>query len=168
MRMRRRPELARTTTLAAVATAATILLLAGTVQGAGESAARGAARAWYSVFGERPKTAFGRRMIVVLSSPSVAERAAGLSRKPTAAEQRQWVADIQGTQQSLVAGLRERGVVVRPELMFTRVLNGFSARLDARALAELQRNPLVVGIYPVRTVYPAEIQTSHGPVPVPS
>jgi minor extracellular serine protease Vpr len=163
MRMRRRPELARTTSLAAVAAAATILLLAGTVQGAGESVARVAARAWYSIFGERPAPTFGHRMIVVLSSPSVAERAAGLARKPTAAEQREWVADIEGTQQSVLAALRLRGADIHRELTFTRVLDGFSARLDARALAELQRNPLVVGVYPVRAVYPAEAQTTLRP-----
>lgn len=39
----------RMRTLAAVAVAATLLLLAGTVQAAGESVAGAAARAWYSV-----------------------------------------------------------------------------------------------------------------------
>jgi subtilisin family serine protease len=163
MRMRRRPELARTTTLAAVAAAATVFLLAGTVQGAGESVVRAGARAWHSVFPDRPKTALGKRMIVLLSSPSVAERAAASSRRPTAAEEQQWVADIEGVRKGLLEGLAARGIEVRPELVYTRVLNGFSAVLDARAIAELQRNPVVLGLYPVRAVYPAEVRRSTGP-----
>jgi minor extracellular serine protease Vpr len=161
--MRRRPELARTTTMAAVAAVAMLLLLAGTVQGAGESAVRAAARAWHSVFPDRPKAAPGKRMIVVLSSPSVAERAAASPTPPTAAEEAQWVADIEGLQQGLLAGLRQRGVAIRPEHVFTHVLNGFSAVLDARAVSELERTPVVVGLYPVRAVYPAEVRTSGGP-----
>jgi subtilisin family serine protease len=161
--MRRRPELARTMILAAVAAVATALLLAGTVQGASETAARAAARAWHSVFPDRPKTAAGERVIVILSSPSVAERAAAASKRPSAADEKQWVADIEALQQSLLAALRDRGVDIQPDFRFTHVLDGFSARLDGRAVAELERNPLVVGIYPARAVYPAEVRTSGGP-----
>jgi subtilisin family serine protease len=161
--MRRRPELARTTTLAAVAAVATVLLLAGTVQGAGESVVHAASRAWHSVFNDRPRTANGERMIVVLASPSVGERVAASSNPPSGAEERQWAADIEGLQSTLVAGLGERGVDIHRELVFTRVLDGFSAVLDPRAVAELERNPLVVGIYPVRTVYPAETASKDGP-----
>jgi subtilisin family serine protease len=163
MRMRRRPRLARTTTLAAVAAVASGLLLAGTVQGAGESAARAAARAWHSVFPDHPKTAAGKRLIVVLASPSVAERAAVASAPPSAVEEKQWTADIRAMQASFLAALRERGVHVKPELVFTHVLNGFSASLDGRAVAELERNPLVVGVYPVRALYPAEVRSAGGP-----
>jgi hypothetical protein len=163
MRTRRRPELARATTLAAVAAVATGLLLAGSVQGAGESAARVASRAWHSVFGDRPKATAGDRMIVLLASPSVGERTAASSKPPTAGEERRWAAEIEGVQSSLLAALRARGVVIHRDFVFTRVLDGFSAVLDARAVSELERNPLVVGIYPVRTVYPAETAPSGGP-----
>jgi subtilisin family serine protease len=161
--MRRRPELARTMILAAVAAVATALLLAGTVQGASETAARAAARAWHSVFPDRLKTETGERGIVILASPSVAERVAAASKRPSAADEKQWVADIQAMQQSVLVALRDRGVDVQPDFRFTHVLNGFSARLDGRAVAELERNPLVVGIYPVRAVYPAEVRTGGGP-----
>jgi minor extracellular serine protease Vpr len=153
----------RMRTLAAVAVAATLLLLAGTVQAAGESVAGAAARAWYSVFPDRPKASFGERMIVVLSSPSVAERVAASSRKPTAEEERKWVADLEGLRESILSGLAERGVRIRPEHVYTHVLNGFSATLDARAIAELERAPVVVGVYPVRAVYPAEVRVDQGP-----
>jgi Subtilase family len=151
----------RTKTLAAVAAVLTLLLTAGAVQGAGESAARAAARAWHSVFPDRPRASFGERMIVVLSSPSVAERAAA-SKRPTAADERQWVADIDGVRESLLAGLAERGVKIDPDHVYTHVLNGFSATLDARAIAELERAPVVVGLYPVRAVYPAEVRVDRG------
>jgi Subtilase family len=163
MRMRRRPRLARTTTLAAVAVAASGLLLAGAGQGAGESAARVAARAWHSVFPDHPKTAAGKRVIVILAPPSVAERVAASSTPPSASEEKQWTDDIRAMQSSVVAALRQRGIRVEPELVFTHVLDGFSASLDGRAVAELERNPLVVGVYPVRAVYPAEVQTADGP-----
>jgi subtilisin family serine protease len=102
-------------------------------------------------------------MIVVLASPSVAERAAVAASPPSAAEEKEWTADIQAMQASFLAALRQRGVHVKPELVFTHVLNGFSAPLDGRAVAELERNPLVVGVYPVRNVYPAEVRTAGGP-----
>jgi subtilisin family serine protease len=162
MRMRRRPRLARTTILAGVAVAASGLLV-GSVQGAGDSAARAAARAWHSVFPGHPKTSAGQRMIVVLSSPSVAERTAVASLQPSPAEEKQWAADIRALQASLLAALRQRGIDVKPELVFTHVLNGFSASLDGRTVAELERTPLVIGVYPVRAVFPAELQTAGGP-----
>jgi hypothetical protein len=151
----------RTRMLAAVAAVLTLLLTAGTVQGAGESAVRAAARAWHSVFPDRPKASYGERVIVVLSSPSVAERAAA-SKRPTAEDERQWVADIDGLRRSLLAGLAERGVEIEPDHVYTHVLNGFSATLDARAVAELERAPVVVGLFPVRAVYPAEVRVDRG------
>jgi hypothetical protein len=48
---------------------------------------------------------------------------------------------------------------VEPYYSFTRTLNGFSAAVDDRALAELERIGGVTGVYPVRTVYPASIGT---------
>jgi minor extracellular serine protease Vpr len=153
----------RMSTLGAVAVAATILLLAGTVHGAAESTVRAAARAWSSAFPDRPKASFGQRMIVVLSSPAVAERTAASSQKPTAEDERNWVADIDGLRESLLSGLAERGVQIRPDHVYTHVLNGFSATLDARAVAELERAPVVVGVYPVRAVYPAQLGAATGP-----
>jgi subtilisin family serine protease len=163
MRMRRRPRLARTAALGAVAAVATGIVLAGTVQGAGESAPRVAARAWHSVFPDRPKTAAGERMIVVLSSPSVAERVAAAGERPSAGQEREWVDDLTAMQSSLLAALRERGLDVQPVRTYTHVLDGFSAVLGGRAVAELERNPLVVGVYPVRSVYPAQAPGAGGP-----
>jgi minor extracellular serine protease Vpr len=160
MRTPRRPELLRVSALAAIAASATALVLAGPVGGVGESAARAAARAWHAVFGDRPQQAFSRRVIVVLSAPSLAERVAAADTPSTPAEQRRWSADALAGQQLLVAGLRERGIQLRREFIYTRTVNGFSALIDARAIAELERTPGVTGVYPVRAVYPAQVSNS--------
>jgi minor extracellular serine protease Vpr len=155
--MRRRPEAARTGTLAGIALVAALLALAGTVQGAGDSAARSAARAWDAVFGDRPAPAAERRqrVIVVLSTPSLADRLAAAKTLPTAEEQRQWTADADSAQRLLVAGLHGRGVRIERAHVFTRTFNGFSALVTARGVAELERARGIAGVYPVRTVYPA-------------
>jgi subtilisin family serine protease len=154
--MPRRPEGRRTGALAALALVATGLALAGTVEGAGDSLARTAARAWHGVFGDRPEPApeQRQRVLVVLSSPSLADRLAA-EEEPTAEQQRKWTSEADGAQQLLLAGLRERNVRVKRDHVFTRTFNGFSALVSPRALAELERAHDVAGVYPVRTVYPA-------------
>jgi minor extracellular serine protease Vpr len=157
MRMPQRPSAARPLALAAAALAATTLALAGTVQGAGDSLAGTAARAWHSVFGDRPQAVPARkqRLLVVLAAPSLADRMAAAQDAPTAEEQRRWSAEAEGAQRLLLAGLRKRDVTVRREHVFTRTINGFAARVGPRAVAELERAAGVAGLYPVRTVYPA-------------
>src|SRR5204862_2815369 len=46
------------------------------------------------------------------------------------------------------------------EFSYARVLSGFSAPLDARAVALLERDASVQGVYPVRVAYPASISSS--------
>ena len=162
MPTRRRPELARAWVLAAVAGVAAFMLV-GSVQGARQTVTDAAARAWHSIFGDRPQAELGSRMIVVLSSPSLADRLEAASGNVNAAKQRQWVADIGSEQDLFLASLRDRGVTIKPEQVFTRTVNGFSATLDARAVAELDRNPSVIGVYPVRAVYAAEAEALRAP-----
>ncbi len=110
--MPRRPDPARSAALAVLAVLAVGLALAGTVQGAGDSVARTAARAWHGVFSDRPQAAAEQRqrVLVVLSAPSLADRLAAAENTPTADEQRQWTADAEGAQQLLLAGTpRARG-----------------------------------------------------------
>jgi minor extracellular serine protease Vpr len=78
-----------------------------------------------------------------------------LEEEASAREQRRWTAQAEGAQNLLLAGLRKRGVSIRRDHVYTRTFNGFSAVVDARALAELERATGVAGVYPVRTVYPA-------------
>jgi hypothetical protein len=162
MPTRRRPELARASVLAAVATMAAFFLV-GSVSGARDTITGAAARAWHSIFGNHAQADLGSRMIVVLSSPSLSDRIATASSKPRPAVQRRWNAEIEAEQESLLSSLRDRGVSIRRDETFTRTLNGFSATLDARAVAELDRNPSVVGIYPVRAVYPAQTEAFRAP-----
>src|SRR4029453_9507734 len=64
-----------------------------------------------------------------------------------------WPAAALAAQQQLIARLGAAGLRLRPEFSYTRVLSGFSAPLDARAIALLQRFPEVGGVYPVRIAY---------------
>ena len=155
--MPRRPEGRRTGALAALTLVATALVLAGTVEGAGDSLARTAARAWHGVFGDRPEPAAEQRqrVLVVLSSPSLADRMAAAQEQPSAEQQRRWTTEAEGAQQLVLAGLRDRQVKVVRDQVFTRTFNGCSAVVSPRALAELERAHDVAGVYPVRTVYPA-------------
>jgi subtilisin family serine protease len=113
--------------------------------------------AWQSAFGERPQAPVGQRMIVVLDSPSLADRVASAKTRPSRAERSRWVAEAEGAQRLVVARLERRGIRMKPLRVFTRTLNGFSALVDGRALAELERTDGVAGVYPVRTVQPASV-----------
>jgi hypothetical protein len=161
MRTPPRPEgRRRATALGLVALVATTLVTVTPVRGAGDAVVSGAVAAWRGAFGARPQAAApSKRMIVVLAAPSVADQAAGLRRSPTPAETRRWSTEAEGAQRLLLAKLAERGIDVEPFYSFTRTLNGFSAALDDRVLAELERIGGVAGVYPVRTVYPASIGT---------
>lgn len=152
MRTPRRPR--RTRRLVAAALAAASLVAVGTVYGAGGPAGRAAAEAWHAVFGERAEASWEQRVVVVLAAPSLADRMA-VEEDASARQQRRWAADAEGAQRLLLAGLRQRGVTIRREHVYTRTFNGFSALVDARSLAELERASGLAGIYPVRTVYPA-------------
>ena len=157
MHMPRRPRLTRTSALATAAALTTALALVGPVQGAAESVVRSAARAWQSVFGDRAAPASEQRMLVVLAAPSLADRVGAAEGKASAQDQRQWTAEAEAQQEAILAGLASRGIRLERDHVFSRTLNGFSALLDPRAVAELERTPGVAGIYPVRAVYPASI-----------
>jgi minor extracellular serine protease Vpr len=152
--MRRRPRRGAAVAAAAVAASA---LIVGTVEGAGDSPARVAARAWQAVFGERaePAAQGEQRVLVVLAAPSLADRVAAAEKAPRPREQRRWTAEAGAAQRLLLSGLRKRGIAITRDQVFTRTFNGFSAVLTPRALAEIERVSGIAGIYPVRTVYPA-------------
>jgi subtilisin family serine protease len=112
---------------------------------------------WRSAFERRPEIDLGGRMIVVLAAPSLADHAGADGELPGPKAQRTLVRKAERLQRRLLARLRAQGVVIRRERSYTRTFNGFSAVLDARALAALERAPGVVGVYPVRAVYPATL-----------
>jgi hypothetical protein len=77
-------------------------------------------------------------------------------------DERRWTAAAFASQQALLAKLAQHGIPARPEYSYARVLNGFSAALDARAVALLERSPDVAGVYPVRVDYPATSRLAPG------
>ena len=103
-----------------------------------------------------PQVAAGERRIVVLRTPSLAQRLA-VARFATEAQERQWTAQALAAQQQVLGELAAHGLGVRPDYTFARVLDGFSAPLDPRAVALLERDPAVAGIYPVRAAFPASL-----------
>ncbi len=120
-------------------------------------AADGATQAasWHGFVGDpRPIVQLGQRMIVVLKAPSVAQRLvhAGYA---TEVQERTWNSQALASQQEVLAALAVAGIDVQPDFHFSRVLNGFSASLDPRAVSFLQNDGDVAGVYPVRATFPA-------------
>src|SRR5262245_30859922 len=158
MRMR------RSRSAAAVALAAAVLLLAaagtalrGESAHAEQLAPVAGPAGWQGLLGGRTAPRLGGRQIVVLRAPSVAERARRAGGLATEAEMKGWAAAASAAQRVVLSRLAFRGAPVDPEYTYLRVLNGFAAPLDARAVALLERDPLVSGVYPVRAGYPAAV-----------
>jgi subtilisin family serine protease len=112
---------------------------------------------WRATFPGRPPAGLAERVIVLLEAPSVADRAGAADRPRTAQDERRWAAEAEASQRLLLGRLRERGVRLRRDLVFTHVVNGFSVAANPRALAELERVEGVLGVFPVRAVYPASL-----------
>src|SRR5438132_12335708 len=153
--MRRRPSLG-IPALAAIAAAAVV-----TVSHSGpRPRASIGATTWRGVVGaSHPQVALAQRRIVVLLTPSVAQRLAAAGGYATEQQERQWTAQAYAAQQQVLVVLTAHGLGVRPDFTFARVLDGFSATLDPRAVALLEHDPRVPGIYPVRAAFPASIAT---------
>ena len=86
-----------------------------------------------------------------------------VARRPRAAsgrvgdqrQERRWTAAALASQEQFLAELAAQGIVARPDLQFTRVVNGFSAVADPSAVVLLERSPRVAGVFPVRAAFPA-------------
>src|SRR5881227_1072342 len=118
------------------------------------------AAAWRGLAGSaRPKVDVGQRVIVVLKAPSLAQRVARAGGRASDSEERQWTTSALAAQQQVLATLAQHGVQVRVDYYYSRVINGFSASLDSEAVALLEREPEVAGVYPVRAAYPATISS---------
>jgi minor extracellular serine protease Vpr len=112
---------------------------------------------WRGLVGEpRGVVPTGQRMIVLLRTPSVAQRLAK-QRFATEAQERTWTSQASAAQQEVLTSLAAQGITVRPEFNYSRVVDGFAAPLDGRAVALLDRNAEVTGVYPVRAAYPASV-----------
>ena len=141
-----------------VAVAATATLLATGGRGAGQASAPAASAAgWAGLLGSRPPVATGGRAIVVLRTPSLAQRVASARGAVGAGQERAWTDAALAAQKLVISRLAAQGVRLTPDYSFSRVLDGFSAAVDGSAVALLERDPAVAGVYPVRVAYPASI-----------
>ena len=140
--------------LVAGATVALVLTVGNQRERLGESPA--SAPAWKGLVpAHAARVDVGQRMIVVLRAPSLADRVAAAGGVAGDRLERRWTRRALAEQRLFVRELVFQGASIRPEFEYTRVLNGFSAALDPRAVALLERAPQVAGVYPVRTAYPA-------------
>src|ERR687886_234770 len=152
MRTRSLPALAVVALVAAAALVAT--------SGGARTKAPSSSASWIGLAGApRPRVALGQRMIVVLRSPSLADRVARAGGLATEKQERRWTAAALASQNVLISRLAVQGVRIRTEFRYARVLNGFSAALDAQAISLLERAPEVAGVYPVRAAYPAALSS---------
>ncbi len=146
--------------LLGVAAVAVAAALAVVVSAGGSQPARRSGASWLGlVGGTRGRVPLEERMIVLLKTPSVAERLAKV-RYATEAQERAWWAEANAAQQQVLLGLAGMGVNVSPEYSYHEVIDGFSAVLDPRAVSLLEQLDEVRGIYPVRAAYPASISES--------
>ena len=146
--------------LAAVAVIATTVLLATGGKGAGQAPAPATSAAgWRGLVGSRPRVALGERVIVVLKTPSLAQRVAAAGGIVETQRERAWTNAVLSAEKLLVTRLALQGVTVHPDFSYARVLAGFSALVDASAIPIIERDSDVAGVYPVRVAYPATIST---------
>ena len=153
--MRRHPRSVALVLAAAVAVTAAVAL-AVTVSARGrDQAAPTPDASWRGlVGGPRGDTPSSQRMIVLLRTPSVAERLAK-AHYATESQERAWSTQAVAAQKEALLSLAAHGLQVRPDFSYTRVLDGFSAALDPRAVPLLENDPEVRGVYPVRAAFPA-------------
>jgi hypothetical protein len=140
---------------------AVVALGALTVSAGGrETAAVDTAAGWRGlVGGPRAEVPLGQRMIVVLTTPSVGQRLKQ-AHYATEAQERAWWSAAYAAQKQVLLKLAAMGVTVRPDYSYYRVLDGFSAALDPRAVSLLEQMPEVAGIYPVRAAFPASVSST--------
>ncbi|HSC92222.1 MAG TPA: S8 family serine peptidase [Gaiellaceae bacterium] len=155
MPLRDRPA-ARVAVLGVVAVLATAAVL-GATRGAG-GATSAPAGAWRGLVGEpRPEVSIGQRFLVVLDIPSLADHVAAAGGVAGDRQERAWTRQALSAQNLFVQRMAVQGALLQPEFKYARVLNGFSAVLDPRTVALLERAEEVEGVYPVRAAFPATI-----------
>jgi hypothetical protein len=158
-RTHRAPE--RRTLAAALAVAVALLAAAGGRGAQAPAPGDAGATAWRGfVDGERSAVAIGQRMIVVLRNPSLADRIGEAGGRATESDMRRWTAAALAGQKQIAARLSREGIQLVPDFVYTRTFNGFAAPIDSRALALLERDQDVLGVYPVRAAYPASLSTA--------
>src|SRR5690242_3619633 len=155
--MRRRLRLGGVLVLAAIGVAA-FAVASRSHSSPSSRADVGVAADWRGLVGSpRPPVAAPERVLVVLPAPALASQVAGSGGAASDADERRFSAAALAAQQQIVSGLVAKGAVVHPQFRYTRLLNGFSAALDAHSLSLVERAEAVLGVYPVRAAYPAAL-----------
>ncbi|HYI73860.1 MAG TPA: S8 family serine peptidase [Gaiellaceae bacterium] len=119
---------------------------------------------WQGVLGVRAAVSTAQRYVVLLRPPSLAARVRSVGGKASEREMRAWSTAAVAQQEQFLARLSAAGARIAPEYRYTRVVNGFSARLDPTSAALLDADREVTGIYPVRIAYPAQAVEAGGGV----
>jgi subtilisin family serine protease len=145
--------------LAGVVVAAVLVVPAGGGRAPAPTPSRLAAAASWNglVGGPRAHVETGQRVLVVLTAFSLADRVQRAGGLASEADERRWTSTAAAAQEQFISDLAQAGVAIKPEFRFTRTLNGFSAVLDPRAIALVERTPGVKGVYPVRVAFPASV-----------
>ena len=143
--------------LVAVALAVALLVVtAGSDRHTMSAEATSAPVDWQGLVGEpRPDVSVGQLSLVVLEAPSLSERVAAAGGRVSDRQERTWTRSVLAAQRQFITRMGLQGAQISTTFNFTRVLNGFAAPLDPRAIALLERAPEVEGVYPVRAAYPA-------------
>src|SRR5438132_14196635 len=106
-------------TLAVLAAVVTLILIAAGGHRA-STPARQAAPSWKGLAGmQRPRVAVGQRVIVLLKSPSLADRLGNVGGLATDEQERRWTATALASQKLLISRLAVQGVGVQPEYSYT-------------------------------------------------
>jgi minor extracellular serine protease Vpr len=133
------------------------LALAGDGSGGSPSTPSTGAAGWQGLLGARPAPQLGNRQIIVLRLPSLADRVEFAGGVATEVDERAWTREAQAAQRAVLKRLALEGAPITPEESYVRVLNGFSASLDSRAMGVLERDKDVAGVFAVHAVYPATV-----------
>src|SRR3954449_2639276 len=155
-----RTRLASAVPLALLALGVTAIALGAGDTRATQPTLTSTAASWRGLAGSaRPQVDLGQRVIVVLRAPSLAQRVARAGGLATDGHEIQWTAAALAAQKQVLGTLAQHGVQARPDYYYSRVINGFSAALDAEAVALLERDPDVAGVYAVRVAYPSTVSS---------
>lgn len=117
---------------------------------------------WQGVLGVRTPVSTAQHHLVLLREPSLADRVRAAGGRASEARMRAWTAAARRLQDQFLARIAASGARVAAEHRYTRVLNGFSSRLDPTSLALIERDREVAGVYPVRVAYPAQSRRAEG------
>ena len=120
---------------------------------------------WEGVLGVRTAISSADRYVVVLRATSLAAKVSASGGEGSEVEMRSWTRAAQSAQNQFLARMAALGGHVTPDYRYTRLFNGFSARLDPATLQLLDHDREVAGVFPVRVAYPLAVDETTGLAP---